>query len=47
MNESVIHVGLRQMGREGLQRLKEWIEGGNPLLLNGDISEDRDGMVLM
>lgn len=36
----VIKVGLRQMGRDGLERLKKYIEDGKPLLLDGEISRN-------
>jgi len=34
-NETVIHAGLRQLGRDGLLRLKEWIESGKSLTFCG------------
>ena len=33
--DTVIHVGLRQLGREGLQRLKAHIEHGKSLHFGG------------
>lgn len=36
MISTAIHAGLRQMGKDGLLRLKEWIECDRPLYFGGE-----------
>jgi len=42
-----IKTGLRQMGLEGVTRLKEWIEDGKEVLLDGSITKIKGDKILM
>jgi hypothetical protein len=37
---AVVKKGLRQMGRDGLLRLKSHVEDGKPLVLDGSVTKN-------